>query len=372
MSPTHLGMEMAYAAGGTLDQYQARSGAVQGGVRVLPEHEAVYFVAQLLSALAYCHSRRIVFRDVKPENCVLDVAKPPRLAICDFGVSRHFSKKAAVSMHTIAGTPGFLAPDVMAQMFVRGEKSGYDGRAADIWSSGAVLCACPAFWQPGSAGLLHTDATSSTGKLLTGHLPYAWDHELSETWDTNAAMHRVWAAARAAPMRDFLESPELCSPAAIEAMEAMMHFDGATRPCATACLLLPFFAEAQLPPPYVAAMARAAAEQAAREAEHAADPPRRLGGSKTSPGDWRDCKMRAFVARAVRPGPGEKVEHLALLGLAAGSMRSEVGSPRVSVDMTPERCLSPPARLMADAITQSPSRPASCAQLDEAEAPNST
>ena len=148
LSPTHLGMEMAYAAGGTLDQYLARRGKVHAGVRVLPEHDAVYFVSQLLSALAYCHSRRIVFRDVKPENCVLDGAKPPRLAICDFGVSRHFSKKAAVSMHTIAGTPGFLAPDVMAQMFVRGEKTGYDGRAADIWSSGAVLCACPAVGEP--------------------------------------------------------------------------------------------------------------------------------------------------------------------------------------------------------------------------------
>ena len=173
------------------------------------------------------------------------------------------------------------------------------------------------------------------------------------------AMHRVWAAACKATVRSFLESPELCSPAAIDAMEAMMHFDGAARPCATACLLLPFFAEAHMPPPYVAAMAQAAAEQAAMEAEHAADPPRRLGGSKTSPGDWKDCKMRAFVARAVRPGPGKKVQHLALLGLAAGSMRSEVESPRVSVETAPERRLSSPARLTADAMTQLPSRPAS-------------
>ena len=61
----------------------------------------------MLSALAFCHSRRIVFRDVKPENCILSVQQPPLLRLCDFGVSRHFSKKAPSggTMHTIVGAP---------------------------------------------------------------------------------------------------------------------------------------------------------------------------------------------------------------------------------------------------------------------------
>lgn len=318
LSPSHLAIQMSFAPGGTLDRYVSRHGRHLGAgapAKALPSAEAAYFMRQLLSALAFCHSRRIVFRDVKPENCVLDGASPPRLALCDFGVSRAFSKKASrLSMHTIAGTPGFIAPQVLNQMFVRGASAGYDGRAADVWSAGAVLC-----------------------QLLTGQLPYGFEEELECTLDARAALHRVWAAARAAPVREFVPDAAHLDDVALAALEAMMACDETERPTAAACLDLPWFAatEARMAPPFTAALAAAAAEQAAVEAAHAADPPRRLGAHKTAPGEWRDDRMRAFVARAAKAGPGEAVECLSLViepGAGGSTARSPTGSMRQSLD----------------------------------------
>ena len=158
LSPTYLAIQQDYLTGGTLEEYQRRRGSAcadGSGERQLAEWECAYFLRQLCAALEFCHSRRIVFRDVKPSNCLLDGSEPPLLRLCDFGVSRTFSKKnEKLSMHTIAGTPGFLSPDVMGLLFLRGAAAGYDGRRADVWSAGAVLC-----------------------KLATGHLPYGFEDE---------------------------------------------------------------------------------------------------------------------------------------------------------------------------------------------------
>jgi hypothetical protein len=210
-------------------------------------------------------------------------------------------------MHTIAGTPGFIAPQVLSQMFVRGTSAGYDGRSADVWSAGAVLC-----------------------KLLTGHLPYGFEAEFDATLDMQAALHRVWAAARAAPLRDFVDCgggriDTSLDDDALTALEAMMACDEAARPSAAECAALPWFAKmaARQPAAFAAALARAQAAQAAVEAAHAADPPRRLGARKTAPGEWQDGAMRAFVARAAAAGPrAEAVECLTLLSEAGASAQT--------------------------------------------------
>ena len=68
LSPSHLAIQMSFAPGGTLDRYVARYGRHLGAgapAKALPGTEAAYFLRQLLAALAFCHSRRIVFRDVR-------------------------------------------------------------------------------------------------------------------------------------------------------------------------------------------------------------------------------------------------------------------------------------------------------------------
>ena len=294
LSPTMLAIEQEYMVGGTLEAYVMSNGerVPDGGpTRRLPQAMAVYFLRLLLQALAFCHSRRIVFRDVKPSNCMLDARQPPRLALCDFGVARAFKKKTSrLSMHTVVGTPGFISPGVMGQLFERGG-GGYDGRAADVWSAGAVLC-----------------------QLLTGQLPFGFDDAFNASWDLRVAMHRTWAAAKAAPFHSHTsrEVREL-STAAVEALDAMMAVNETERPSAEACLQLPLMTM-KLPAHLEAALAELVEEQAAREAAWSDAPRARMGTGKTVPGGWKDTGLREFVAQAAKLGrPGDEVVTFSLL-----------------------------------------------------------
>ena len=63
---------------------------------------------------------------LKLENVLFDVDGPDaELKVCDFGLSKHF--KTGKHMHTLLGTPFYIAPEVLA-----GE---YDEKC-DLWSVG--------------------------------------------------------------------------------------------------------------------------------------------------------------------------------------------------------------------------------------------
>ncbi|KAJ7968046.1 Protein kinase [Quillaja saponaria] len=123
LTPTHLAIVMEYAAGGELFERICSAGRFS-------EDEARYFFQQLISGVSYCHSMQICHRDLKLENTLLDGSPAPRLKICDFGYSKssllHSRPKSTV------GTPAYIAPEV----FSRRE---YDGKLADVWSSGVTL-----------------------------------------------------------------------------------------------------------------------------------------------------------------------------------------------------------------------------------------
>jgi serine/threonine protein kinase/tetratricopeptide (TPR) repeat protein len=67
---------------------------------------------QVLSALAYLHSNRILHGDLKPENILVvqDALKPPISKLLDFGLTSKWSSK----QKCITGTPRFLAPEILS------------------------------------------------------------------------------------------------------------------------------------------------------------------------------------------------------------------------------------------------------------------
>jgi len=88
-------------------------------------------VRQMFLAINYLHQNYIMHRDLKPENWLLSsraggVGKTP-LKLIDFGISRRF--KPGVPVRTKAGTPNYLAPEVL---------SGKYDEKADVWSTGVV------------------------------------------------------------------------------------------------------------------------------------------------------------------------------------------------------------------------------------------
>ncbi|KAE8753220.1 hypothetical protein FOCC_FOCC000143 [Frankliniella occidentalis] len=93
----------------------------------LDEEEARFAAACVVQALEYLHARRIIYRDLKPENLVLDARGYVKLV--DFG----FSKRLVDSNKTwtFCGTPEYVAPEVILNR-------GHD-RAVDCWALGVLV-----------------------------------------------------------------------------------------------------------------------------------------------------------------------------------------------------------------------------------------
>lgn len=80
---------------------------------------------QILEALNYSHTKNIAHRDLKDENIL--VTHDGTVKIIDFGLAKNFNK---FTMCTVAGSPLFMAPEVMGQKYTK---------KCDLWSLGILV-----------------------------------------------------------------------------------------------------------------------------------------------------------------------------------------------------------------------------------------
>jgi len=127
-----LYMLLDYIPGGELFSYLRRH-------RRFPEEWAQFYVAEIVLVLEYLHEHQggVAYRDLKPENLLLDAQGHVKLV--DFGFAKRLGSKET---YTLCGTPEYLAPEVI-------QNKGHT-TAVDWWALGILtyefLTGYPPFW----------------------------------------------------------------------------------------------------------------------------------------------------------------------------------------------------------------------------------
>lgn len=102
--------------------------------KLFPNDVALFYAAEVVAAFEHLHELDIIYRDLKPENCL--IGDDGHLKLTDFG----FAKKTAEKTKTVCGTPEYLAPEIILQ-------KGH-GPAADWWALGVLIYEMLAGYQP--------------------------------------------------------------------------------------------------------------------------------------------------------------------------------------------------------------------------------
>ncbi|KAK7117338.1 hypothetical protein R3I94_022789 [Phoxinus phoxinus] len=141
-SPSHLYLIMQLVSGGELFDRIVERG-------FYTEQDASALIKQVLDAVNYLHSLGIVHRDLKPENLLyFNPNEESKIMISDFGLSKMEDATNDI-MSTACGTPGYVAPEVLAQKPY--------SKAVDCWSIGVIayilLCGYPPFYDENDSKL---------------------------------------------------------------------------------------------------------------------------------------------------------------------------------------------------------------------------
>lgn len=96
-----LYLVMEYASGGEVFDYLVLHGRMK-------EKEARAKFRQIVSAVQYCHQKKIIHRDLKAENLLLD--SEMNIKIADFGFSNEFTP--GNKLDTFCGSPPYAAPEL--------------------------------------------------------------------------------------------------------------------------------------------------------------------------------------------------------------------------------------------------------------------
>jgi hypothetical protein len=129
----HVYVAYEYVPGPTLRE------ALRSG---LDDRRAVEAAAQLLEALAHAHAKRIVHRDVKPANVLLNETERGEVDVrlLDFGLATMEDAETLTATGDVPGTLSYISPERLRGL--------PDTAAADVWAVGVILWEALAGTQP--------------------------------------------------------------------------------------------------------------------------------------------------------------------------------------------------------------------------------
>lgn len=142
-----LCMLLEYVNGGELFSHLRKEGR-------LPNEHAQFYAGEIVLAFEYLHKIHIVYRDLKPENLLIDT--DGHMKITDFG----FAKEVEDRTWTLCGTPEYLAPEII-------QSKGH-GKPVDWWALGVLifemLAGYPPFYDENPFGIYQ--------KVLAGRIDF--------------------------------------------------------------------------------------------------------------------------------------------------------------------------------------------------------
>ena len=147
--PKNLYLMMEYIIGGEFFSHLRKAGR-------FPNETSKFYAAEITLVFAYLHELSILYRDLKPENLLLD--RVGHCKVTDFG----FAKKVEYRTWTLCGTPEYLAPEIIL--------SKGHGKAVDWWALGILmyemLAGYPPFYDEDPLGIYQ--------KILEGKIKFPW------------------------------------------------------------------------------------------------------------------------------------------------------------------------------------------------------
>ena len=135
----HLFLAMRLINGPTLAELLQQGGP-------MPTERVIGLLTQIAAAIDYAHGSSVIHRDIKPGNILVE--PDDRASLADFGIARDTSRSQRTRAGVLAGTPEYLAPEV-----IRGRPA---SAASDLYALGVV-----AF------------------QMLAGRVPFASDNEMT-------------------------------------------------------------------------------------------------------------------------------------------------------------------------------------------------
>jgi len=101
---THLFLVLDFCGGGELFFHMLARGRFE-------ERDAMFYFCEILLGLEYLHSQQVLYRDLKPENCLLD--DDGHIRLTDFGLSKDNASES--NFTSFVGTAGYLSPEMVAR-----------------------------------------------------------------------------------------------------------------------------------------------------------------------------------------------------------------------------------------------------------------